>query len=141
MAIGTLAMMVKILLPLWILEIDLWLMLKFGNEEGVNFYGISCTKPLHQVSEQFTNMWGNTFELGDMIVVGTYYQKWGTRESSYVLLRNSHIVYLYSHLVRVVKFMMTFKQHCVNGIDVVLELHEDALQGIQHTIACIADAN
>jgi hypothetical protein len=46
---------------------------KIGNEEGVNFYGISCTKLLHQIFEQFTDKWGNTFELGDMIVVGTYY--------------------------------------------------------------------
>ncbi len=59
---------------------------KIGNEEGVNFYGIRCTKPLHQVSKQFTDMWGNTFELGGMIIARTCYQKWGTCESSYVLL-------------------------------------------------------
>jgi len=37
--------------------------------------------------------------------------------------------------------MMTLKQRCVNGNDVVFEQPEDAFQGIQHTIACIEDVN
>jgi hypothetical protein len=33
------------------------------------------------------------------VVAGTYYQKWGTYEYSYVLLEVVRIVFTYSHLV------------------------------------------
>lgn len=74
---------------------------------------------------------GTKFEEGDDVVVGKYYQKWGNSNSSYVLLKDSHIVYMHAHLVRVVNFLMPPKDHQVQGNDPIYELHSDAAIGIR----------
>jgi hypothetical protein len=81
--------------------------------------------------------WGIEFEEGDEMVVRKYYQKWGDSNSSYDLLKDSHVVYMYVHLVRVIKFLMPPKNHWVFGNDIVFELSPDA--SYRHTINnCIA---
>jgi hypothetical protein len=44
---------------------------------------------------------------------------------------------MYSHLVRVVKFLMPPKNHRVNGNDVVYELPEDVVQSINEVVASL----
>ncbi len=56
------------------------------NDESQKFWIIKCSKPLHKVKENFIDAWGSSYEVGNNIVVGTYYQKWGTYESSYVIM-------------------------------------------------------
>ncbi len=82
-----------------------------GNTECVSLYLILCTKTFHKVRKTFTNHWGTSFDEGDDVVVGFYYHKWGNNHSSYVFLKDSHIVYVYSHLMRAVKFLMPPKNH------------------------------
>jgi hypothetical protein len=53
-----------------------------GNFKGVDFWIKCCSRPLHCVQKTFTNKWGTSFEVGDYVVVGLYYQKWGTNEHS-----------------------------------------------------------
>ncbi len=69
------------------------------NDEGQEFCLTRCSKPLHKINKNFTNAWGSSYEVGDDVITGVYYQKWGTFESSYVLLEASQIVFTYSHLV------------------------------------------
>ncbi len=54
-----------------------------------------------------------------------------------MLSKYSHVVYAYSHLVRAVKFLMPLRNHRINGNDVVYELLEDILQGINEVIASL----
>jgi hypothetical protein len=68
----------------------------------VSFYLILCTKALHKVWKAFTDHWGTYFDEGDDVVARLYYQKWGSSDSSYVLLKDSQIMYVYLHLVKVV---------------------------------------
>lgn len=72
---------------------------KIGNVEGVDFYLICCSKPLHTIKEDFFCKRGINFVVGEQVVVGKCHKKWGTSYSTYVLLKNSHVVFLYSHLV------------------------------------------
>jgi hypothetical protein len=62
---------------------------KEGNDEGVSFWLIMCTEPLCKVTKAFTNGWGISFEEGDDVIGGIYYQKWGHIDTSYVLLKDS----------------------------------------------------
>jgi hypothetical protein len=44
---------------------------------------------------------------------------------------------MYSHLVKVVKFLMPPRNHCVSGNDVICELLEGVLQSINEIVACL----
>ncbi len=68
-----------------------------------------------------------------------YYQKWGHSESSYVLLKYSHVVYLHVHLVQVLKFLMPPKDSKVSGNDGVYELTRDILLSIRSMIVFLED--
>jgi hypothetical protein len=80
---------------------------------------------------------GTNFNEGDNVITSFYYKKWGSIDSSYVLLKDSHVVYVYSHLVHVTKFLMPPSSHQDNGNDVVYELPNDILQGIHKVIASL----
>lgn len=105
-----------------------------GNDEGVDFWVVICTKPLHTLKEAFTDKWGTSFDEGDEVVAGKYYQKY---HENYVLLKNSHTVYMHAHLVRCVKFLMLPKNHRVSGNDCTYELPESELEKIVDTIATL----
>ena len=108
-----------------------------GNDKGKDFWIIICTKVLHTVKAPFTDKWGTSFNEGDEVVAGKYYQKWGTAENSYVLLRNSHTVYMHACFVRAVKFVMPPKDHRVQGNDMVYKLPANAWAGIMSVIATL----
>ena len=50
------------------------------NEENVDFYLLVCTKQVYTCREPFSCPWGESFELGDSVIQGRYYQKYGTLE-------------------------------------------------------------
>jgi hypothetical protein len=105
-----------------------------GNDEGVDFWIIICTKALHTVKDSFTDKWGTAFDVDDEVVAGVYYQKY---HDNYVLLKNSHTVYMHVHLVRSVKFLMLPKNHRVAGNDCTYELSSGELEKIRATIATL----
>jgi hypothetical protein len=100
---------------------------KEGNDEGASFWLILCIEPLHKVKAPFIDNWGSSYEEGDDVVEGLYYQKWGINDNFYVLLKDSHKVYVYSHLVKVIKFMMPPRNHKMIGNDAIYELLEETL--------------
>jgi len=80
--------------------------LEVGDNFAISEEKGCCTKPLHTLIHPLIRKWGIQYYEGDEIVVGKYYKKWGNSYSSYVLLKDSSVVYLYSHLMKVVKFLM-----------------------------------
>ncbi len=59
---------------------------KEGNEEDVDFYLVLCTLPIHIVAKDFINSWKPKFKEGNVAMVETYYQKWGSSINNYVFL-------------------------------------------------------
>jgi hypothetical protein len=94
---------------------------KFGNVEGVDFYVICCSKTLYIIKEDFKCKWGTKFLANEQVVANKYYQKWGNYGGTYVLLKDSRVVFMYSHLVRTTKFLMILKDYRVQGNDFVYE--------------------
>jgi hypothetical protein len=78
----------------------------------------------------FTYQWGTSFDANDDVVGNIYYQRWGNNDTFYVLLKDSHRAYLYSHLVKAVRFLMPPKNHGVSGNDLIYELLGKILQNI-----------
>ncbi len=109
------------------------------NLEGVDFQVFFCTKPMHIMKKSFIDKWGTYFVASDDVVAGLYYQRWGIGERNYVLLKDSHVVYMLSNMVCVVKFLMPPKEHRVSGNDVVYEMNKDTLNGIQFVIVVLDD--
>ncbi len=82
------------------------------------------------LTNPLTYKWGMKYDVGDEVVVRKYYKKWGNSNSSYVLLKESNVVYLYPHLVKAMKFLMAPKDYCVFGNDSLFELPYEATIGI-----------
>jgi hypothetical protein len=58
------------------------------------------------------------------VIVGLYYQKWGHGDNGYVFLANSHVAFLYTHLVLTCKFMMLLAHHKVKRVKIGLPTFE-----------------
>ena len=102
-----------------------------NNVEGVEFYIICCIRGVHTVRKAFSCEWGTDFEIGDTVVSGKYYQKWGQAQSaSYIFLKDSHIVYMHSYHVRAVKFLMLPSDQRVSGNVPIYKLPIEAYRGI-----------
>jgi hypothetical protein len=68
------------------------------------------------------------------VIVGLYYQKWGRGDNGHVLLANSHVAFLYTHLVLACKFMMLLAHHIVKGYESIYQLPNEALQVIKSKV-------
>ena len=108
-----------------------------GNSENADFWLIYCMRTVHVVKKAFTFKWGTEFDIDNEVVSGYYYQKYGRGEESYVLLKNSEVVFMHAHLVRAVKFLMPPKDHRVNGNDMVYALSDATRQGIMSVISLL----
>lgn len=89
-----------------------------GNEEGVLYYVLVCQRTKFVVRTPFSCVWGNDFEVGDEVVEGKYFQRWGNRESgNYVFPDGSHPAYIHSHWVKAIRFPMLMQDHRIQGGD------------------------
>jgi hypothetical protein len=78
-------------------------------ENGDPFYVVFCDKPLHRCETTFRDGWGNTWYQGDMILGGIWYKcllGQTRRRPFYILLKDDHPTFTYSHLVLRSKFPM-----------------------------------
>ncbi len=73
------------------------------------------------------------------MVMGLYDQKWGTNDSTFIMLKDSHPIFMHSHLVRVVKFLMPLKDYRVSGNDPMYELNEKAISSIKSILTSLDD--
>jgi hypothetical protein len=92
---------------------------------------------LHVVKQDFTCHWGTKFAKGDIVVARKRYKKARNSNSTYVLLKNFHVVFLYSHLVQATIFLMVPKDYHVQGNDLVYELSHFANADIMSTLATL----
>jgi len=76
---------------------------KEGNNESVEFFFVLCMQLVHTMEKDFTCEWGTKFKSGDVVVVGKYYQKWGSSEGHYVFLISFPIVFLHVAHVKAIK--------------------------------------
>jgi len=51
---------------------------EIGNLKGVDFWVVCCTKFMHTIRKEFANKWGTSFTIGNDVVAGLYYQRWGS---------------------------------------------------------------
>jgi len=86
------------------------------------------------MKEAITNKWGTVFDVDDEVVVGMYYQKY---HDNYILLKNSHVVYMHAHLVRSMKFLMLPKNHYVSWNDCKYELPASNFEKIMTSISTL----
>jgi hypothetical protein len=75
--------------------------------------------------------------VGDEALAGIYYQRWENAESSYMLLKSSHTVFVHARYVRAVKFAMLPKDYRVQGNDLVYELPAHASARIKERIVAV----
>jgi hypothetical protein len=71
---------------------------KEGNNEGQELWVVCCSKPLHRLTNPLKCKWGMEYDVGDKFITWKYYKKWRNFNSFDVLLKQSNVVYLYSHL-------------------------------------------
>ncbi len=104
-----------------------------GSFESASFQLIMCTKSLHKV-KNILQIGGGQLLIKVMLQQQTLLPKWGNNKSFYVLLKYSHLVYICSHLVKAIKFLMPLRNHRVSRNDFVYELLKDISQGINEII-------
>jgi hypothetical protein len=76
---------------------------------------------------------GGEFEAGDYVIQGTYSQKYGVQDNTYVYLSESRAAYVDAHLVRACKFPMTLASHRVKGDAPVYKMSGDTLTMIEES--------
>ncbi len=113
---------------------------EIGNLEGVDFWVVCCIKPMQTIRKEFINKWGTSFATCDDAFTRLYqYQRWGSNDRSFVLLKDFHVVYMLCNVVCVAKFLMPPRDHIVSGNDGVYEMSEDTLSGINFVITTFED--
>lgn len=100
------------------------------NEENVDFYLLVCTKKVYTCQTRFRCKWGESFEVGDKVVQGRYYQKYGTGADTYVYLKTSHLAHCHVEYLRAVKFPMLMADHRVARNDAVYKLPNSVQEAI-----------
>jgi hypothetical protein len=75
-------------------------------EDNAGFWVLMCTKRLHMVTkEKHVNTYGHMFIYSSQVVIGKYFKQQGRSSYSYVRCDIGE-AYIYSHLIKVVKFQM-----------------------------------
>jgi hypothetical protein len=100
-----------------------------GNIETVDLFILQCTKPMYIVlDERLEDSWGGVVERGDEVLEGIYYKRQGLSQNSFVLLRETGVARLHSHLVIASKFAMNLCRHKQKSHTSVYKLSMSALQ-------------
>jgi hypothetical protein len=95
------------------------------RDSEAHFWILLCTERLHVVEEESkVDSYGQTVTKGEQIVIGKYYKQQGRSDLSYVLCSEGE-AYIYSHLVRAVKFPMSQAVHRQRGNVVVYRLDSE----------------
>ncbi len=85
----------------------------------------------------FKCRWQQQFNVGDMALVGKYYQKWGRSKFTYTLLKDFQTTYIHECHIRAIKFSMAPTNHKVQGNDLVYKLPKHVKDGIMQAITTI----
>ena len=86
------------------------------------FWLMLVDKPSTVVIESFTDGWGNSFHVGDVVIRGFWYERLRPRKRSYYLRMDKPNAYILSHLVLTSKFLLPPTAHFVKGTYALYEL-------------------
>ena len=100
------------------------------NEENVDFYLLVCTKQEYTCRKAFSCPWDESFEPGDSVIQGRYYQKYGTGADTYVYLKKSQKAHVHVENIRATKFPMIIADHRVSGNQAVYKLPKSVEEAI-----------
>lgn len=112
------------------------------NHENVDFYVVFCTQPIHVVKEDFIDAWNTNSRASDTIVAGTYYQKWGRGEISYMCFYKilQQCFYMFP-MLNPSKFSMLPSNHRTYGNEVICMLLDYSLCGIVQALVTLGVDN
>lgn len=104
------------------------------NEDGVEFYILQCTRRKFELQEPLNCPWGGVFSVGDEIIRGKYFKKYGRGDKTYIFCDKAVEAHVDTNLVRACKFPMVLASHMVKGSPVykmsseTMRMCEDALR-------------
>jgi hypothetical protein len=104
------------------------------NNEGVEFYVLQCQRLKFFVKEPFECVWRGSFEVGNCVVAGTYYQRWGRTDMTYVFLNESRVFYVNADLVIACKFLIRPTSYKVKGQESIYKISNDTLALIESAV-------
>ena len=108
-----------------------------GNEESVEYYVLQCQRKKAVVCEGFNCVWRGEFEVGQYVILGKYYQKYGRGRNSYIFLKDARPVYIDATLVLACKFSLLPATHRVKGGDPVYVLTNESIDVIRTSLECL----
>jgi hypothetical protein len=87
-----------------------------GNDENADFFVLKCMQRLQTLtSQEGLDDFGVTVDEGEDVILAQYNMQSGTKQNSYVLIKDRGPAWIYSHFVWVSKFPMiqaAYKQKC-----------------------------
>jgi hypothetical protein len=86
------------------------------------------------VTKPFTNVYKNTYYVGDEVICGHWYDLLKIGNITYFFNDDAQPAYIYSHLVCAAKFTMPPTSHNVKGNYLTFELPNDILQLIEKAL-------
>ena len=99
------------------------------NEENVEFYRLMYTKKPFVCKKAITCVWGKTFEIGDFIIEGTYYQKYGTgHDTCFSTKVTKGLRCSRKHMGHEVPMLLA--DYCVSSNDLVYKLQAEVEEAI-----------
>jgi hypothetical protein len=81
------------------------------NDDGVEYYILQCRRSKFVLDEALTYPWGSNFNVGDEVIRGKYFKKYGCCDKSYVFCDKAVDAYVDAHLVLACKFPMVLATH------------------------------
>jgi hypothetical protein len=81
------------------------------NDDRVEYYILQCQRSKFVLDEALTYPWGGNFNVGDEVIHGKYFKKYGRGDKSYVFCDKAVDAHVDAHLVRACKFPMVLATH------------------------------
>lgn len=82
------------------------------------------------IEHAYADSWGQDWVLGDWVIRGVWYERLWPGSRSYILLKDSPLAFVYSHLIIASKFKMPPTTHSVRGCNATYELVHDVMNVI-----------
>lgn len=101
-----------------------------NNEEAVDFYILKCVVAKDLTTNEQIDAWGNKIEKHTYMVTGHWYKS--LQANLYELWDNKPVVFIYSHLIRAIKFPM--EPVVLDGIGEVFELSNENHEAIYNSM-------
>ena len=92
------------------------------SEENLAFHILVCTRKMFTCTQAFKCKWGKTFQVGDKVIQGRYFQRFGIGADTYLYWWKSHLAHKNVDYIRAVKFSVIITNHRVASNDPMYKL-------------------